>query len=102
MRPIRIALGQINSTVGDLQGNVDRMLALVREAEEQRADLVAFPELALTGYPPEDLLFKRQFLLDARAQLDRLVAASENIVIVAGVPELVDGEPFPPRRRALP
>ena len=102
MRPIRIALGQINSTVGDLQGNVDRMLALVREAEEQRADLVAFPELALTGYPPEDLLFKRQFLLDARAQLDRLVAASENIVIVTGVPELVDGEPFHPGAALYP
>ena len=94
MRPIRIALGQMNATVGDLHGNAERMLALVGEARRERADLVAFPELALTGYPPEDLLFKRQFLLDARAQLERLAEAADGITIVAGVPELVDGTPF--------
>ena len=94
MRPIRIALGQMNATVGDLQGNAERMLALVGQAQEQQADLVAFPELALTGYPPEDLLFKRQFLLDARAQLERVAEAAHGITIIVGVPEFVDGEPF--------
>ena len=84
----------MNATVGDLQGNADRMLALVREARERQADLVAFPELALTGYPPEDLLFKRQFLLDARAQLERMAEAADGVTIVVGVPDLVDGEPF--------
>ena len=84
----------MNATVGDLHGNAERMLALVQQAKEQQADLVAFPELALTGYPPEDLLFKRQFLLDARAQLQRLAEAADGITIVAGAPELVDGEPF--------
>ena len=84
----------MNATVGDLRGNADRMLALAAEARTQHADLIAFPELALTGYPPEDLLFKRRFLLDARAELQRLAEAAHDITIVAGVPELVDGEPF--------
>ena len=84
----------MNATVGDLQGNAERMLALVGQAQEQQADLVAFPELALTGYPPEDLLFKRQFLLDARAQLERVAEAAHGITIIVGVPEFVDGEPF--------
>ena len=84
----------MNATVGDLQGNAERMLALVDQAREQQADLVAFPELALTGYPPEDLLFKRQFLLDARTHLERIAEAAHGITIVVGVPEFVDGEPF--------
>ena len=102
MRPIRIALGQMNATVGDLHGNAERILALVHEARQQQADLVAFPELALTGYPPEDLLFKRQFLLDARAQLERIADAARGITVVAGVPELVDGEPFHPGAALYP
>ncbi len=93
-RTLRVALGQFNPTVGDLRGNTDRMLDLVEQARERQADLVAFPELAVTGYPPEDLLFKKQFLADADAQLERLAAASDAIVIVAGAPHLVDGEPF--------
>ena len=84
----------MNATVGDLQGNAERMLALVDQAREQQADLVAFPELALAGYPPEDLLFKRQFLLDARTHLERIAEAAHGITIVVGVPEFVDGEPF--------
>ncbi len=84
----------MNATVGDLQGNAERMLALVQQARESQADFVAFPELALTGYPPEDLLFKRQFLLDARAQLERIAEAADGITIVVGVPDFVDGEPF--------
>ena len=84
----------MNATVGDLQGNAERILALVSQAQEQQAGLVAFPELALTGYPPEDLLFKRQFLLDARAQLERIAEAADGITVIVGVPELVDGEPF--------
>ncbi len=93
-RVLRIALGQFNPTVGDLSGNTDRMLALVEQAQERQADVVAFPELAITGYPPEDLLFKKQFLADAAAQVERLAAASSDIVVIAGAPHLVDGEPF--------
>ena len=91
-RILRLALGQFNPTVGDLRGNADRMLELVRQARERESDLVAFPELALTGYPPEDLLFKRQFLDDAAAELARLAAGSEGVVVIAGAPHLVEGE----------
>ncbi len=84
----------MNATVGDLHGNAERMLALVQQARERQADLIAFPELALTGYPPEDLLFKRQFLLDARAELERIAGVAHGITIVVGVPDFVDGEPF--------
>jgi NAD+ synthase (glutamine-hydrolysing) len=61
---VRIALGQINVTVGDLEGNLDRLAEWASEATGQGADLVCFPELALTGYPPEDLVFRRGFVDD--------------------------------------
>jgi NAD+ synthase (glutamine-hydrolysing) len=84
----------MNPTVGDLEGNTDLMLDLISDAREQGADVVAFPELAVTGYPPEDLLFKHQFIDDAKAQLDRIVAASAGLAVVVGTPDLVDGPPF--------
>jgi len=94
MRPLRLALAQLNTTVGDLVGNADRMIALIDEARAQDVDLIAFPELAVTGYPPEDLLLKRQFLAEADAQLDRIAQASDGIVMVVGAPQLVHGKVF--------
>jgi|SRR5881397_3083651 len=61
---VRIALGQINTTVGDLAGNVDAMSAWAARATEAGADLICFPELAITGYPPEDLVLRRTFVDD--------------------------------------
>jgi NAD+ synthase (glutamine-hydrolysing) len=61
---VRIALGQINTTVGDLSGNVQRMEAAAAEATRAGADLVCFPELAVTGYPPEDLVLRPAFVAD--------------------------------------
>ena len=58
MARLRVALCQINTTVGDLDGNVDRVVAALDQAEAAGCDLAVFPELALTGYPPEDLLLK--------------------------------------------
>ena len=84
----------MNPTVGDLDGNADRILALIDQAKSHHADVAAFPELSVTGYPPEDLLLKPQFLADARAQLDRIVAASQGIIVVVGVPHLMDGRVF--------
>ncbi len=92
MRLIRLALGQFNSTVGDVGGNTDRMLDLISKAQNEKADIIAFPELAITGYPPEDLLFKKQFLLDSRQHLQRLVEASKEIAIVVGTPEFLESE----------
>ena len=84
MRSLRVAAAQINPTVGDLAGNVERILDAAREAEQLGCDLVAFPELALTGYPPEDLLLKDGFVADARRALDEVAAASGDCAILVG------------------
>ncbi|MBM3944231.1 MAG: NAD+ synthase, partial [SAR202 cluster bacterium] len=72
MRTFRLAMAQVNVTVGDLDGNTDKIIAYVEQARSLGADLVAFPELAIPGYPPEDLVFKTQFIADNRARLDRV------------------------------
>ncbi len=64
MRNLRLAMAQINCTVGDLDGNVNKIVSNLRRAREEGADIVAFPELATTGYPPEDLLLKPSFIED--------------------------------------
>ena len=84
MRTLRVALAQINATVGDLVGNTRKILDYIDEARSFDADLVAFPELAITGYPPEDLLFKSQFIRDNRARMHRVVEASRDIAVVVG------------------
>ncbi len=85
--PLRIALAQIDATVGDIAGNEARIAGLIAEARDAGAQLVCFPELALTGYPPEDLLLKEHFLADAREALHRLAAAATGIVAIVGYPE---------------
>ena len=92
----------MNATVGDLQGNADRIIEFAARAKRQQADIVAFPELAITGYPPEDLLLKRQFLTEANEQLDHIAAATKGIVVVVGTPHLVDGSVFNPARARTP
>ncbi|MEK9659801.1 MAG: NAD+ synthase [Chloroflexota bacterium] len=89
MRTLRIALAQMNPTVGAVRENADRIIALMAEAEAAGADIVGFPELALTGYPPEDLLFKRGFLAAAARELERIAGASAECVAVVGAPERV-------------
>jgi NAD+ synthase (glutamine-hydrolysing) len=69
---VRVALGQINTTVGDLGGNVDRIVEVSARATEAGADVVCFPELAITGYPPEDLILRPEFVDDNLAALDEL------------------------------
>jgi NAD+ synthase (glutamine-hydrolysing) len=69
---VRIALGQINTTVGDLDGNVESMVDCAKRATESHADVVCFPELAITGYPPEDLVLRPEFVRDNLAALDEL------------------------------
>jgi NAD+ synthase/NAD+ synthase (glutamine-hydrolysing) len=83
---MRIALGQINTTVGDLSGNASLMVRTAREASARGADLVVFPELSLTGYPPRDLVEKPTFLERTRRQMDRLAqeTADLKIAIIAG------------------
>ena len=102
MRPFRLALAQINPTVGDLCGNADRIIEFAELAMRQQANIVAFPELAITGYPPEDLLLKRQFLAEANDQLHRIAIATRGIVVVVGTPHWVDGNVLNSARARTP
>src|SRR5215212_5658373 len=88
--PLQIALSQMNAVVGDISGNERAILDAIGKARDAGAQLVLFPELALTGYPPEDLLLKEHFLRDTRAALDRIAAATEGIVALVGFPERED------------
>ena len=83
---MKIALGQINPTVGDLAGNVDLMIRFARDAERAGAQIVVFPELAVSGYPPRDLVEKATFLDRSEEQLLRLAeaTASLKLAIAAG------------------
>ena len=73
---LRLALAQINLTVGDIDGNTEKIMANIGLARDRGADLVIFPELAITGYPPEDLLLKQSFVDDNLAALDRVREAA--------------------------
>ncbi|WHZ22506.1 MAG: NAD synthetase / Glutamine amidotransferase chain of NAD synthetase [Nitrospira sp.] len=84
MRSLRIAMVQMNPTVGDLSGNVRRIAAWMREARRAQADLVAFPELAVTGYPPEDLLFKPRFIDDTDRAVQAVAKETRGLVAVVG------------------
>src|SRR5271166_390935 len=77
----------MNATVGDIAGNAAKISEGIRAARDARAELVLFPELALTGYPPEDLLLKEHFLADARAALERLASEIDGVVALVGFPE---------------
>lgn len=95
----RIAMAQINPTVGDLSGNVTVIRRWLAEARKAKADLVAFPELALTGYPPEDLLLKPRFVLDTRRALEALLPHCRDLVAVIG---FVADDLAPPGRSRKP
>ena len=83
---MRIALGQINPTVGDLAGNLALCTRFARDAAERGADVLVFPELCVTGYPPRDLVEKRTFIPQSEAALERLAEATRDLplAIVAG------------------
>ena len=84
MRTFRLAMAQMNATVGDIDGNAERIIASIHEARGLSADLVAFPELALPGYPPEDLLLKPQFIRENLDCLRRIAAECSDIAAVVG------------------
>jgi NAD+ synthase (glutamine-hydrolysing) len=85
---IRLALAQINPTVGDMSGNQSKITGYIEKAKAQGADLVLFPELSSTGYPPEDLLLKPQFVADNISRIETLRLACNGIVGVVG---FIDG-----------
>src|SRR5918999_3389944 len=85
---MRIALAQMNTVVGDLDGNRERIVGRLEEAREAGADLVLFPELAVTGYPPEDLLLRPGFLRAAARSLDEIAAQTRGLTALIGTPHL--------------
>ena len=88
---MRLALAQINTVVGDLDGNRSLILSRLEQAREAGADLVLFPELAVTGYPPEDLLLRPAFVRAARRSLDEIAAAATGTTALVGFPSF-DGD----------
>ncbi|HHQ4305585.1 TPA: NAD+ synthase [Serratia fonticola] len=91
-RSLSIALAQLNLLVGDIEGNSERMLQTVQEQQKAGADLVMFTELALSGYPPEDLLYRDDFYQRCDTQLSRLQQASADVAILVGHPWREDGK----------
>ncbi|MCL4475173.1 MAG: NAD+ synthase, partial [Nitrospirae bacterium] len=87
MKTLRLALAQIDLTVGDLEANTEKIIDNIRKAEEHSADIVVFPELSITGYPPEDLLLKPQFIRD---NLDALKRIKEEVWDLTAVIGFVD------------
>ena len=88
MRRLRIALAQANFTVGDLEGNRSKILQFVKEAQREGADIVVFPELSVTGYPPEDLLLKPQFVEENLKTIKDIAQQIGDIVAVVGFVDL--------------
>jgi NAD+ synthase (glutamine-hydrolysing) len=91
---VRIGLGQFNAVVGDLQANTEKMQQVYKEALSNNIDLLVFPELAVCGYPPEDLLLKKHFLDDNRAMLDKLAADCPDMAMIVGFAECHQGDNY--------
>ena len=89
---LRIVMAQLDFMVGDINGNADRIIAACHTAHtEHAADMIVFPELALTGYPPEDLLLRPHFIEDVEAAVERLCREITGVVAVTGYPLQRDG-----------
>jgi len=94
MSHLRLAAAQLDTVVGDLSGNVERIVSALEAASAAGADLCVFPELAITGYPPEDLLLKEGFVADNVAALEKVAAAAGSCVAVVGfVDPIAPGAP---------
>src|SRR5271155_5431213 len=81
---LKISLAQINPTVGDITGNTRKILEYTALAQKSGAEMVIFPELAICGYPPEDLLLKKHFVADNIKALDALAKKVRGIMVIAG------------------
>lgn len=89
--PLKIALAQVNPTVGSVDENAALVATGIAQAIERNADLVVFPELVLSGYPPDDLVFREDFLDAVRAALEKLASEVCDIVALVGFPESAQG-----------
>ncbi len=84
MPMLKIALAQINSTVGDFKGNYKKIITYIKKAKSQEAEIIVFPELALTGYPPEDLLLRKQFISENKRFLHLIKKECAGVVVLIG------------------
>ena len=84
MATLRVALAQINSTVGDFPGNIGKIGKAISRAKDAGAALVVFPEMAVCGYPPEDLLLRPRFLQDSRAAVEEVAKGCRGITAAVG------------------
>ncbi|MGA1864456.1 MAG: NAD+ synthase [bacterium] len=91
---MRIALAQINTTVGHIRGNMAKIIHQIRCARDKNADIVTFPELTISGYPPEDLLLRPGFLRDNHDALLEIVRETQGITVVLGFPDTIDGRVY--------
>jgi len=89
---VRVAIAQINSMVGDLEGNCKKIIENIQKAKSLGVDIISFPELAITGYPPEDLLLKSKFVDDNLAALKKAAKSVNDIVVVAGFVDRVKND----------
>lgn len=87
MPTLRVGLAQLNTVVGDIDGNASRIIELIAQAGASGCDVVAFPELAITGYPPEDLLLRSGFVADVGRALERIVASTGTCTAIVGYVE---------------
>lgn len=81
---MKVAIAQINTIVGDIKGNTRKIISYINKAKSKNADLVVFPELAITGYPPKDLLLKKKFVSENRKQLKRIIKETKDITAIVG------------------
>jgi len=92
MSNLRIALAQINCTLGDLEGNIRKIKEYIKKAKELKVDIISFPELAICGYPPEDLLLQPKFVEDNLEKLKELITSIDEIVVIIGFVDREDRE----------
>ncbi|MDD2737935.1 MAG: NAD+ synthase [Methylomonas lenta] len=90
--PLKIALAQLNFTVADLKANSAKIISAAEQAKQQHADVIVFPELCVTGYPPEDLLLRDDFIQHAQQAVDAIAAQVNDIDLVIGYPQRRDGD----------
>ena len=90
MQRLRIGIAQLNMTVGDFAGNTRKILEAINESRSLGVDLLTFPELAICGYPPEDLLFKPQFITENIRSLEKIISASAGLTMVVGFVDAKD------------
>lgn len=91
---LRTGLAQINATVGDFTGNVEKIKQMYARAKQEKVELLVFPELSICGYPPEDLLLKKHFLSENQKAIEQLAKDCPEITIITGFAEAVDGVCF--------